>query len=270
MHGPEKEPRTDHGGRRVVRSLQRGLEVLLYVVEAGAPLRLQEIVRHFDLDKASAYRILSTLEVAGLVSKQPFDKSYAVGATMLRWLASPRHDQQLIHLCHPHLERLANRTRESGHIGVLTGLQVTLIDVVPPDALVAIKHSVGASVELHCSAIGKALLAFMPIALQGRLLADLNLRRFTGNTIVDHTALRAELSNVRDLGYAVDDAEFNHWIYCIAAPILDDHRTAVASVGLSVFKPTLLDDPHRLALLRAEVCDCASAISQDLTRRPPL
>ena len=251
---------------RVVRSLQRGLDVLSYVVEASAPVKLQDIVRRFGLDKASAFRLLATLEVEGLVAKQPMDKTYTIGGRMLLWTSSSRHDQQLVHLARPHLEKLAHQTRESSHLGVLTGTRVTLIDVVPPDALVAIKHSVGSTVELYCSAIGKALLAFLPAQLQDRIIPEIEFRRFTGSTIMEPATFREELLNVRRVGFAIDDAEFNDWIYCIGAPILDSRNHTVASLGLSVFKPTLNDDPRRLALLRAEMCDCASAVSQELSR----
>ena len=192
------------------------------------------------------------------------DKTYTIGGKMVRWMSSARNDQQLIHLAGPHLEKLAHQTRESSHLGVLTGTRVTLIDVVPPDALVAIKHSVGSTVELYCSAIGKALLAFLPAELQDRIIEEIEFRRFTASTIMEPAAFREDLVNVRRLGYAIDDAEFNDWIYCIAAPILDHRNHAVASLGLSVFKPTLDAEAQRLALLRAEVCDCASAVSQEL------
>jgi DNA-binding IclR family transcriptional regulator len=250
--------------RRVVQSLQRGLEILTFVVEAGERVKLQDIVRHFDLDKASAFRLLGTLEAEGLVRKHQWDKSYGVGGKLLQWVASSRHDQQLAQLGRPHLERLARETGESSHLGILTGTRITLIDVVPPDALVAIKHSVGSTVEVYCSAVGKALLAFLPHETQDRILTDIDFRRFTGNTIVEPSKLKHELTEVRKCRYAVDDAEFNDWIYCIAAPVIGHQNTAVASLGVSVFKPTLNDDDRRLAFLRAEVCDRAAALSKDL------
>lgn len=250
--------------RRVVQSLQRGLEILAFVVEAGERVKLQDIVRRFDLDKASAFRLLGTLEAEGLVRKHQSDKTYGVGGKLLQWVSSSRHDQQLAQLARPHLERLARETRESSHLGVLTGTRVTLIDVVPPDALVAIKHSVGSTVDIYCSAVGKALLAFLPQETQDRVLAEIDFRRFTGNTIVEPRKLKTELAEVRKLHYAVDDGEFNDWIYCVAAPVIGQQNLAVASLGVSVFKPTLNDDDRRLAFLRAEVCDRAAALSKDL------
>jgi IclR family KDG regulon transcriptional repressor len=263
-----KRTAEDRTPRRVVQSLQRGLEIMTFVAEAGSPVKLQDIVRHFGIDKASAFRLLGTLEVQGFVRKHPVDKSYLVGGKLLQWISSPRHDQQLMQLARPHLERLAQGSRESSHLAVLTGTRVTLIDVVPPDALVAIKHSVGSTVEMYCSAVGKALLAYMPAELQNRLIADIEFRRFTTRTIMEAGKLRDELEVVRKTGHALDDAEYNDWIFCIAAPILDARGLAVASLGLSVFKPTLEEDKRRLALLRADVCDCAAAVTRDLREIP--
>lgn len=262
-----REPLLASPELRVVHSLQRGLEVLSFVVDAGSPVKLQEIVRRLGLDKASAFRLLTTLEVEGLVAKQPVDKSYTIGAKLVRWMSSARKDQELVHLCRPHLEKLTRQTHESSHIGVLTGMRLTLIDVVPPaDTLVAIKHSVGGAVEIHCSALGKALLAFQPPELQDRIIAALDFPRFTGATIVEPAVFREALQNVRDRRFAVDDAEFNDWIYCMAAPILDKGNHAVASLGISVFKPTLNADAMRLAFLQGAVCDCAAAVSHDLSK----
>jgi DNA-binding IclR family transcriptional regulator len=249
---------------RVVQSLERGLNLLAYVVEASEPVKLHEVVRRFGLDKASAYRLLTTLEQAGLVVKDPVEKTYTIGNRLLRWISAARNDKQLILIARPLLERLAHQTRESSHLGVLTGTRVTLIDVVPPDALVAIKHSVGNMVEAYCSAVGKALLAFLTAEAQERLIHEIEFRRFTGNTIVEPAKFRDELIRVKEAGYAVDDGEFNDWIFCIGAPILDYRGEAVASIGLSVFKPTLNEDPRRLAYLRAAVTDCATALSSEL------
>ena len=144
-------------------------------------------------------------------------------------------------------------------------MRLTLIDVVPPaDTLVAIKHSIGNTVDIHCSAVGKALLAFQPPELQDRIIAALDFPRFTGATIVEPAVFREALQNARDRRFAVDDAEFNDWIYCMAAPILDGGNHAVASVGISVFKPTLNADARRLAFLQGAVSDCAAAVSHDL------
>jgi IclR family acetate operon transcriptional repressor len=249
---------------RIVLSLQRGLHVLAYIVESERPLKLLDIVAKFDLDKASAYRLLSTLTHEGLVAKHPVDKTYVIGGRLLLWMASPRHEQELIQAARPFLENLSRRTRESTHFGILTSTKVSLIDVVPSDNLVAIRHCAGTEVDLHCTAVGKALLAFLPAPLRNRLLTVIDYQRFTAKTIVKPEVLDAELINVREVGYAIDDAEFNDWIYCIAAPVLDGRGVALGAVGVSTFKPVLADDKRRVAMLIAEVKDCAQMLSLDL------
>lgn len=249
---------------RIVRSLQRGLRALAHVVEADAPPRLSDVAVQLDLDKASTLRVLATLEAEGLVSRDPGSKTYRIGSRLITWLASRRHEQHFLHIARPCLETLAARTRESAHLGILTGTQVTLADTVAADSPVAVRHCAGMETDLHSTSVGKVLLAYAPAPLRRQLLAAIRFERHTAKTIVNPEQLEAELRRVREQGYALDDAEFNDWIYCVAAPVTGASGEALCAIGVSMFRPTIIDDANRRSMVIAEVRDAAQALSAQL------
>jgi DNA-binding IclR family transcriptional regulator len=246
---------------RLVRSLRRGLRALGHVVDADTPPRLSGIAVHLDLDKASPLRVLAILVAEGLVARDPIAKTYRVGSRMMSWIFSRRHEQHFLHLARPGLETLASRTRERPHLGLLTGDMVTLVDTVAADSPIAIRHCAGIETDLHSTSVGQVLLADASEPMRGQLLATIRLERHTAKTIVDPRRLEAELLAVREQGYALDDAEFNDWIFCVAALVLDAAGGAPCAIGVSTFRPTIIDDPNRRATVIAKVRDCARALS---------
>lgn len=255
---PEAEP------ERIVRSLRRGLKALALVVEADAPPRLSDVAAQLELDKASTLRLLATLEAEGLVARDPTAKTYRIGSRLITWLASRRHEQHFLLLARPCLETLAARTRESCHLGVLTGTKVTLVDTVAADSPVAVRHCAGMETDLHSTSVGKVLLAYAPAPLRRQLLAAIRFERHTAKTIVDPGQLEAELRKVREQGHAVDDAEFNDWIYCVAAPVSGASGEVLCAIGVSMFLPTIITDANRRSMVIAEVRDAAQALSAKL------
>lgn len=223
---------------------------------------MSDLAVHRDLDKALTLRVLATLVTEGLVARDPIAKTCRVGSRMISWIASRRHELHCLHLARPGLETLASRTRESSHLGVLTGDTVALVDTVASDSPIAIRHCAGMETDLHSTSVGQVLLAYAPEPMRGQLLATVRLERHTAKTIVDPRRLEAELLAVREeQGYALDDAEFNAWIFCVAAPVLDAAGGALCAIGVSTVRQTIIDDPNRRAMVIAEVRDCARALS---------
>jgi DNA-binding IclR family transcriptional regulator len=112
---------------------------------------------------------------------------------------------------------------------------------------------VGALSPLHCTALGKAYLAF------GTRVVPVNFARFTASTIVDRAALETDLVEARRLGYARDDEEFSPGVRCVASAIRDGNGRMVAAVGLS--GPTARLDLNRLADLGRLVRDRTAEVS---------
>lgn len=252
----------------LIRSLERGLRILDTVIGSRERLRLRDVVASLKVDKASAFRFLATLERFGLVTKDARTKTYGTGSRVIAWLATQKPTVQLIEVVRPQLTRLVAETEESGHLGVLAGDQVLLIDYVPSNAMVTIKNRIGVYEPLYCTAVGKALLAFLPGPIRQDLVRRLRFEAFTARTVRDAAALERELGEVRATGLALDRGEYHEVVTCVAAPIVDAGGYPLASVGISTVTPLIDRDPRRLAAVTAAVKACAGRISRQLAGKP--
>ena len=247
-----------------VQSLQRGLQILDMVVQSAEPLRLADIARDLDMDRASAFRLLQTLERNSLVAKDPLRKNYTVGGRLLQWAATIGQDVNLVATARPYLEQLVTRTNESGHFGVLTKDRALLLDYIGSRGTIVVQNRVGVFEPLHCTALGKALLAFQPAARREALIAAMRFERHTASTVVDRAGLERTIEAVRRDGIAYDDGEYNAVLYCVASPVIGRDGEAIGAIGVSMVKPIALEAPEHVALVATEVRAAARAMTAAL------
>ncbi|TXL70907.1 IclR family transcriptional regulator [Vineibacter terrae] len=247
-----------------VQSLQRGLQILDMVVQAQEPLRLADIARALEMDRASAFRLLQTLERNGLVAKDPLRKNYTVGGRLLQWASTIGHDVSLVATARPYLEQLVSRTNESGHFGILSQDRALLLDYIGSSGMIVVQNRVGVFEPLYCTALGKALLAFQPEARRERLLADMRFERYTDATLADRAALEKSLDRVRLDGVAYDNGEYNGVLYCVASPVIGRDGDAIGAIGVSMVKPIAIEAPQHIAKVAMDVRAAARAMTAAL------
>lgn len=122
--------------------------------------------------------------------------------------------------------------------------------------------TIGTRRPVYCSAIGKALVAFLPEPELTELLTSLTFERRTSQTITNVDRFRRELVRVRELGYAVDNEEFEEGLRCLAAPIFNHRGRVIATIGIS--GPTHRLNSETMPALAEAVKDAAAAISREL------
>ena len=138
----------------------------------------------------------------------------------------------------PHLRRLVAETEETAHLCILEAARVIYIDKIEPARSVRMITRIGASNPVHCTSVGKAILAFLPPERAAEVIRRVRFERPTHRTIATPEALRAELEKTRRRGYAVDDEELEEGLRCIAVPLLDAQRQPVAAIShLRAFVP---------------------------------
>lgn len=247
-----------------VQSLHRGLQILDMIVQAQEPMRLAEIARMLEMDRASAFRLLQTLERNGLVAKDPLRKNYTVGGRLLQWVSMVGESGSLVATARPYLEQLVERTNESGHIGVLSRDRALLLDYIGSRGTIVVQNRVGVFEPLHCTALGKALLAFQPDSRRAVLLAQLSLERHTRSTIVNRKDLAAIIGTVRTEAVAYDNGEYDEMLYCVAAPVLGRDGTAIGAIGVSMVRPIAVEAPRHVEEVAMEVRKAARAMTASL------
>jgi DNA-binding IclR family transcriptional regulator len=246
-------------GRGGVQSLERAAALLRALAEAGRPLSAGELAAAVGLPRPTVYRLLQTLCAEGWVAQN--GRSFVIGASVL-WLAARRLEQlELRSVGRPLLAELRDRTGETVHLGVLEAGQVVYVEKLESPGPLRMASMVGRIVPAHSTALGKAMLAYLPREQVERIVERHGLVRRTPNTITDPARLFQELAAIRARGYSIDNVENEEGIRCVGAAIFD-HRGRVAgavSVSGSVASISLERARRELGTL---VRETAQRISQ--------
>ena len=206
----------------VVPVLETAMRALEEVAEAGS-LGLSEVVARTGAPKATAFRVLTTLRHLGYLGRDSRRRYFAT--SRLASLASEDSVSAAVRqLCLPYMVRLRDEVGESVNLGRLQHELVRYVEVVPSEFALRLQETPGATVSLHATALGKAILAFSPPELTEALLRGRDLSRFTPSTVTDADGILEQLREVRRLGFARDAGESSSLAACVGAPILGRRR----------------------------------------------
>ncbi|MFJ4715276.1 IclR family transcriptional regulator [Streptomyces sp. NPDC088785] len=213
-----------------VQSLERAI-TLLRAAADSAPEgdTATNLAARCDLNRATAWRLLSTMERFGLVERSPVTHRYTIGFEVARMGSAAGYDG-LIRRAHGTLRRVSAQTGETADLAVVQQLGLTYVDEVTPPVVLSAKW-LGRQVPLHATSTGKALLAWLPEEEGDALLGDA-LEAFTDTTITDRRRLRADLERTRERGYSVCLGEMERSLYGVSAPVLGSGGRPFAVVSI--------------------------------------
>ena len=206
----------------LVRALDRGLLILDAFI-ANRVQSLSQIAQVVDIPKSTTHRLLMTLQSRGyVISVDGENGVYKLGVKGL-WFTSARNR------IHRQLQMLQTVTGETANFGAVTGNEVEYIDRVISDHALRWGVDIGSRIEMHCSGMGKAVLAYREDLVPG----SATFPKRTGRSISDLVELRAQFAVIRHYGFAFDDEEFIDGVFCIAAPIRDETGLVIGAVSVS-------------------------------------
>lgn len=239
-----------------IQAVDRAIDLLLAVAVAPpAAATAPALAQACGLNRATAWRLLKTLQVRGLVTADPATGRYAIGPTAAE-IGNAAGPDALISVAHPVLERVCRQTGETASLAVPGMGGLTYVDEVLPTAVLTASW-LGRSVPLHATSTGKALLAFLP-AEELRQVLHSKLLPFTGTTITDPDALAEELAATRARGYGVCAGELESSLFGVSAPIMD--RTGRPLAVLSIWGPKDRVPEESFAELGAVVVEAAAQV----------
>lgn len=195
------------------------------------------------------------------------DRNYFVSPTFGDLVSEVAGAEALRRAALPHMFRLRDEYGETVNLGQLQLDKVIYIEVVPSEYALRLHERPGASVDLHASALGKAILAFMPEDNAESLVRGRDLQMLTRNTVTDAGEFLAELRRVRERGYAFDRGEISQLATCVAAPILDARARPVAAMSIS--GPTSRFNPRVSSPVVESLLAAAEDISIQFRPRTP-
>ena len=223
-------------GESKVNSVDRALVILEYLGTQTKEVGVRELGQAIGLSKSSVHRILQTLRARGFVKWNPDNARYSLGMRTFEVGCGILRQMEVHSVAKPYLEQLVNALGETAFLGVVDETELVYIDKIDGRRSVRMYADIGSRRPLHCTAIGKALLAHMDRAEADRILSAKPLVRHTKNTITDAEALRAELDKIRRLGYAEDNEETEEGLYCAGAPVFNYSGRPVAAISVAVPK----------------------------------
>src|SRR5947209_5312341 len=215
-----------------VRALARGLAILTSFTLTHPEQSLTAISTRLGLAKGTAVRLLTVLEQHEFVERAASER-YRLGVRLFELGTIYAQTLSIEQAAHPSLELLARECQQTANLAILNGGQVVHIDVVAPPRPIHFAGQLGLRELVHCTGLGKALIADLPAEEIAAIVAEHGLPARTAKTITTEEMLQDRLAVVRERGYAADDEESFPGLSCVAAPIRDATGATVAAISVS-------------------------------------
>jgi DNA-binding IclR family transcriptional regulator len=250
--------------KKVVPAAQRVLAVLELLMASRKGLAVSEIARSLGLARSTTFYIINTIEECGYIYRTSPRGRYTFTAKLLELASRSLGCLGVREPAAPFLRTLMQKTGLTVHLGVIAQNEVVLIDKVAPAAGQSLATWVGKRMPIHCTGLGKALMAYLAEEQIDYHIKQ-GLIRYNENTIVSASKLKDELLRIRSHGYAIDDEEETVGLRCIGAPVFDKTDQAVAAISIAGTIEQLSDE--KLDRLVRAVKQAAAMVSAHLSGR---
>ena len=255
-------PDVSDNPKNVVQSLAKGFRVLEAFTAGEPELPLAEVARRAGMDNATAFRLLNTLVMLGYVGRAPGSRNFRLSLKVLDLGFNAIARMELRDRVRPVLRSLVGEVNEAASVAVLDGADVVYVERVQAGLVrLGVDVRVGSRIPAYCSAVGLAIIAYLPQSEQQRILGLAPRVKLTPRTVTDIKEILARLAQVRNQGHVAIDQEITSGLRALAAPVLDVDGHPIAAV--SVVAPVLrmpLDAFLKIAV--DPVVDAARTISK--------
>jgi len=245
---------------QILSSVKKALELLDHFTVERPERSLAEISREVDAHKSSVFRVLTTLEAAGFLEKDPQSGKYRLGLKILDLAGRVLGRYDIRQVAAPFMEELARETEEVIHLAVLDGADIVYLEKKGQGQILTVATRVGGRNPAYASSMGKILLADLSEPELKAILGRGKLKKLTPNTIDEITKLIEELAVIREQGFALDNEETFPGIRCVGAPIRNARGRVIAAVSVTV--PAQRMDDKRIRELWRLVTNTARMISE--------
>ena len=259
-----RSKQTQDSGTRL-SSVANAILLMKSFSDEHGELGISALAERLKLAKSTVHRLASTLVDAGMLEQNPETGKYRLGLALFELGSLVRRRLDISLEAKPWLMSLREQTDETVDLSILDHGGVVCVNFLESRKVNRISSGIGLRKPVHCTAQGKALIAFQAAPVIERIISG-KLERRTPRTLIDPAELKEELALIRARGYATEDEEYELGVRSIAAPIRDDSGNSVAAVGIA--GPTQRLTKPRLAGLARHVIEAARAISLRLGNQP--
>jgi IclR family KDG regulon transcriptional repressor len=216
------------------KSLQKAMHILFHMGQHGPEMRIAEIASGLHLNKTTVYRLLSALERLDLVQRDPENERYRLGLKLHELGTKAVRARTLQSESRRYLKEMAHVCNEAVSLAVpCAGGVVCLERFDSPRTMITVRTPVGALFPAHCSAAGKAVLAYLSEEAVDAIVLNNRLIRYTNHTHTRTAELKNDLRRVRQRGYALDEQELEYGLNGVAAPVISQNARVLGAVGIA-------------------------------------
>lgn len=216
-----------------VPNLERALEIIETLTIHRNGLTLTQLQELLSFPKSSIFRIISTLTERGYLLKSQVDGRFTLSKKFLRIGLSTMNESSIVETTLPYMRAIRDELNETVLLGALIDKKGVILEQVVGNQGFTFVLTVGNSYQLHASAPGKAVIAFLPKEEQEAVIDTFEWTRFNDRTITTKKEYQEELISVREHGYALDRAEELDGVYCVGAPIFNQYGYPIAAMWVT-------------------------------------
>lgn len=241
------------------QTVDRAIEVIELC--SVRPRTLNELADTLGVHRTTAMRIVRSLADAGFV-RSAGDGHWGVGFRLAGLAKSALDQFDLRAVVHPHIRRLSDAVGHTIQFAVPDSNRIVYIDKIEPPQSITLNTRIGGDVVVNTAGVSKAILAFLSDDQRDRILDAADWTAYTEATITSKAVMLARLAQVRALGWATDEGEYESFSNCVAAPVRDSNGAVCGAISITAFREKA--DIEALKLLLPDLLTTTSAISHEL------
>ena len=245
-----------------IKVLNKAFSILDIFLKNNAPISMTEISEELGLYPSTIHRILDTLKYGGFVEQDSSTQKYQLGLKLVELGMTRLNNIDLVKEARPFLKGLSKKCDETVHLAILEDTEVLYLAKEESSQTIRMISYVGKRAPLHCTALGKVLLAFLPSDKMDKILEKIELFKLTENTIISKQNLIEELNRIKQQGFALDIEENEKFVRCIAAPIRNYQSKVIAAASIS--GPSYRINEEKQNYLKEELITTCQNISSRL------
>lgn len=212
---------------------QKMFTVMEVLAASERPLTVSDLAVLLDVPKGTMHRIVRQLDADGLLVPEPGSRGYVPGPRLINFSMNVIYASMRSSRRHSILKDISIKTGETCNFGMISGNSLLYIDRVEAAWPLGLRYEAGSRVPMHCTSMGKLLLAHLPKRRRDHLLSSTTLHRYTENTSTEIEQLEDEFSRIRARGYSLDNQEFLAGVICVAVPVRDAGGNVRAAIAIS-------------------------------------
>lgn len=244
---------------KTIQSLERAFAILELFQNNKSELSLKEISDSLGLNKSTAFGLVNSLTTLGYLLQNDENQKYSLGLKILSLTNAVKTNNILIRAARPYLEELSAKYRETVHSAQEMNGSIVYLDKVEADTSIYINTQMGTKNYMHCTGVGKMLLAYKSDEELDAFLSK-PLKALTFNTITEPKAFKAEMRRIRENGFGGDDEEIEIGLSCVAVPVMKSENKP--GFAISIAGPTARINEYKKHDIVDDLKKTASSLSE--------